>query len=347
MKLQPVFLKPESLQPGESRCIRMPVTTSLAGVEVSIWAHAIRGVDEGPTLALTGVLHGDEWLGAVFLKRLVSELDPTELRGTVLVVPVGNPLALDLGKRTAPDEAGGTDLNRAFPGGTALITDRFATIITREVLFYADALLDFHQGDWGVTWACVEYPVDLPDSKVISSAEAMADAFGFPCIHRAKIMSGLSGIGSACGYAGMKLGVPSLIVSIGGSGFGADAEAVWTQKAVLGIQNVMCHLGMLSGVAPPPPRRLVFEESWTLRSTVGGILEPTLDADRLLTEVAGDEILGKVTSPYTFEVLEELAAPKPGVLCSLARTHPIQPGTVVFSAADLTSPSTVWVEAGY
>lgn len=343
--MKPNLLAPERTAPGTKSCVRLPIATSLGGTEVSLWVHVVRGAQPGPTLALLSAQHGDEWFGSEFQRRLVSELDPQTLRGTVLALPVANPPALEIGKRTAPDESGGLDLNRSYPGRTTQVTDRIAATITQEVLSQADALLDFHQGDWGITWSSIGFPVDLPDPSVVARGEAMAVAFGHACLHRTHIITGPIGGGSACGYAGVHFSVPSLAVSLGGTGFGPEVEAGWIETAVTGIRGVMRHLGMLTGLPTPAPKRLVFSRSWNLRPRSGGLLVPAVPVDRLLTEVKQDELLGQVVSPYTFEVLEELRAPTDGVLICVARVYPVQPGSWSFSAADLTAPDSIWEEA--
>jgi predicted deacylase len=99
---------------------------------------------------------------------------------------------------------------------------------------------------------------------------------------------------------------------------------------------------MLAEVVPVAPRRLTFSRSWNLRPRCGGLLIPVIGVNRLLTEVKAGELLGRVVSPYTFEVLEELVAPTDGLLICVARQYPVQPGSWSFSAADLTAPDSVW-----
>jgi predicted deacylase len=343
--MKPDVLAPERTAPGTRNYVRLPITTGLGGAEVALGVHVVRGTRAGPTLALLSAQHGDEWLGTEFQRRLLQTLDPQTLCGTLLAVPVANPPALEIGRRTVPDESGGLDLNRSYPGRTSQVTDRLAAVIAREVLSQADALLDFHQGDWGITWSSVGYPVDLPDPAIVARSEAMAAAFGHSCIHRAKIVTGPIGAGSACGYAGVNFGTPSLAVSIGGVGFAPEVEAAWIAAAVGGIRGVMQHLGMLDGASGALPRRLMFSRSWNLRPAYGGLLIPAIGVERLLTEVKAGELLGQVVSPYSFDVLEDLVAPTDGLLMCVARTYPVQPGSWSFSAADLTAADSVWEPA--
>src|SRR2546422_823790 len=50
----------------------------------------VRGREPGPTLALIAGTHGDEVAPIIALQRVRRELDPTRLRGTVLLVHVAN-----------------------------------------------------------------------------------------------------------------------------------------------------------------------------------------------------------------------------------------------------------------
>jgi predicted deacylase len=53
-----------------------------------------------------------------------------------------------------------------------------------------------------------------------------------------------------------------------------------------------------------------------------------------LREVTAGEVLGRIVSPYTHQVLEELTSPCDGWLVFLARSYPIRPGHWAFGVAD-------------
>src|SRR5688572_9425369 len=50
----------------------------------------IRGATSGPTLALIGGTHGSEVAPIVALQRVRADIDPTHLKGTLLIVHVAN-----------------------------------------------------------------------------------------------------------------------------------------------------------------------------------------------------------------------------------------------------------------
>ena len=55
-----------------------------------------------PRVVIVAGVHGDELVGPHALVELAQELSPSELRGTVVLVPSANPLAFAAGLRKAP-----------------------------------------------------------------------------------------------------------------------------------------------------------------------------------------------------------------------------------------------------
>jgi predicted deacylase len=71
----------------------LPVSTLSSGAELRLPLHTVVGTHPGPTLGLSALVHGNESVPSVGIIRTVLErLDAAELRGTVLAVPVLNPL---------------------------------------------------------------------------------------------------------------------------------------------------------------------------------------------------------------------------------------------------------------
>ena len=65
--------------------------------------------ESGPTALLTGANHGDEYEGAVALRKLTDSLKAEDVNGCVIIVPFLNYPAFRAGTRTSPiDRAGPT-----------------------------------------------------------------------------------------------------------------------------------------------------------------------------------------------------------------------------------------------
>jgi uncharacterized protein len=317
----------DQVQPGTRRVFRLPVTTDLDGGEVAVWVHALRGVRPGPTLTLIGVQHGDEWKGLEILRQAVEQIDPASINGTVLVVPVANPVAFGNGQRNTQPESDWPDMNRAWPGIHTWLAESITKVIDREVLAQSDVLLDFHPGMWGSAFYAVLYGADYPDRELAQRCHNLGVAFGHRCLGKGKLIQVFPGPRSMRAHAGMKYGIPSLVVEIGGAGFGLEREQGWTNDALRGIRNVMRHLEMIDGEPlEKPERMLIYEHTARVNPTVGGLLLPERDPDELLREVRAGELLGRMVSPYTFEELERLVAPVDGWLYYIARSYTLRPG---------------------
>lgn len=332
----------QTCEAGTKQVVALPVTTDLNGSEIKLYVHVINGWESGPTLALLSTLHGSEFWTIEMIRRLVQGLEPSRLKGAVLAVPVGNPVALQMLTRPTPDESDAPDLNRVFPGQNTWIAEQLARVITESVLKSADYLIDFHIGPWGCVMGTVMHGTDF-DEDVVQKSRELAFAYGYPCIQSGRIASSFPGPRSACGYAGAVLRIPNLIVEIGGAGFDKAHEESWYKINLDGIRNVMIHTGMLEGKLDLPDKYLVWAKRWRVNPSVGGYLLPDIPPDDLMREVDKGEVLGKVVSPYTFEVLEELVAPGDGVVFYTARDYPVRPGDWAWGVIDLNDEGTKWV----
>lgn len=99
----------------------------------------------GPVLLLNGGTHGDEYEGPTLLRQWIDNWRPSQLRGTVIMIPVLNEGAFFAGARCHPFDSG--NLARAFPGtrdGTE--TSRLAHLFETEVLMQATHYVDLHSG---------------------------------------------------------------------------------------------------------------------------------------------------------------------------------------------------------
>ncbi len=325
---------------------KLPITTDLNGGDIDLYNHVIVGSKPGPTLTLTSTLHGVEWLSIEMLKRVVERLDPDQLTGAVIAIPVANPSALGNMSRTTPDDSDNADLNRTFPGRHTWITEQLAQAIVREVLPHTSAVIDFHLGIWGSSFGYVAYGIDFPDEKTNDASKRMALAFGVPILQAAKFIANFPGPRSLAGYAGAQLGIPSCIGELGGAGFGHQTEEEWIETCVTGIFNVLKEFGMYSGAKPSrPPRYLSFEAAHRVNPSKGGLLYPVNRDETFGREVKEGELLATVVSPYTFAVMEELRSPCDGYISYFARWYPVRPGDWAFGVIPKDSPGTKWVDS--
>src|SRR5262249_32087833 len=64
-----------------------------AGVHVPV--AVIHGAWPGPVLAVVAGVHGTEFASIVAAERLIDRIDPTDVTGTLVIVPVANVLSFE------------------------------------------------------------------------------------------------------------------------------------------------------------------------------------------------------------------------------------------------------------
>ena len=343
----PVVVDGQELPAGKKTVVTVPVFDDLDDSTISLVVHAVVGARSGPVLALHTALHGSEWLAAEMLRRLVEGLDPAEMSGAVLALPVGNPVAYSSGTRNTLDESDSPDLNRSFGGQQTWIADLLGRAIVTNLYRNADAVMDFHSGIWGSGMGSVTCGRDFQDPEIARKAYAMATAFGSEHVRRSDFVTKFPGPKSGVGYAGEVVGIPGIISELGGAGFDPALEEEWATANLRGIHGVLQELGVLPGEPPRSERILVYPGVIRVNPRTAGILEPVFPPEGMMRdEVAEGTLLGRVWSPYTFEVVEELRAPVRGLVDMVSREYPVRPGDWAYIMVDLDDPGCVWVEGG-
>src|SRR6516164_5757690 len=125
--------------------LRMPVpTNSSADGTVPIPITVVKR-GQGPTVLITGGVHGDEYEGPIVLSKLARRLTPTMVKGRVVLVPALNLPAVLAGTRLSPMD--GLNLNRVFPGEpNGSITSMIAHYVSTVLIPMADIVVDIHSG---------------------------------------------------------------------------------------------------------------------------------------------------------------------------------------------------------
>lgn len=261
-----------------------------------------------PTALVTAGIHGDEgpW-GAWALRKFLDQVKVSELVGTLRIVPVTNPLAMEADARCAPLDV--LDLNRVFPGNpTGSHTERLAAILAEYAVKDVDVMIDLHGGG---SWCVNAFAFRHND------APELADAFDAPFVvdagARAQTMRGM-GIG---GYA-KSLGAKIASVEMGGR---SPDEEKWAQHIATGLRRALSGCGVLksSTTIAPPKKSIPLKPTRVLRPSRGGILIPAVDHTKIGTIAEQDTLLGRLVDPVTFETVEEFRAPFPQTALMLLR----------------------------
>ncbi|PSP61174.1 deacylase [Halobacteriales archaeon QH_7_66_37] len=220
---------------GEVDTGRLEIGEARDGSTVGLPVAVVNGASEGRTLYIQAASDGDELNGVGVLQRVVPQLDPAEISGTVLIVGIANYFAFQMGEHRNPIDD--TKLNRAYPGdedGTS--TERIAAA-TFAAATRADLALDLHQGS---TSRMINEVRVRCGKRHRLHEECLELAKVFGCGH----VLDQKGPDGQLARAAPDEGVPTVDPELGGS-VGWDEGSI--EIGVEGVFNVLRHYGFLDG----------------------------------------------------------------------------------------------------
>ena len=120
-----------------------------AGVDpaANIPVVVVNGAKPGKVLALVSGAHGTEYTSIIAIERLIGALDPAQISGIVILVPLVNIASFEQ-KVPHVNPIDNKSMNRFYPGkadGTQ--TERASFLITKQIIDRCDYLIDYHGGD--------------------------------------------------------------------------------------------------------------------------------------------------------------------------------------------------------
>ena len=301
---------------------RPKFTTMADGTDAVLTIHELAGDAGGPTVGISGSVHGNENAGSQIIRALWPHLRGSRISGRILLLPVANPRAFAVNKRYTPiDEL---NLNRQFPGSTSgWYSDHLAAAITREFLEKIDVHIDLHAG------------TDRPtvDYVYIMNDERLSRAFGSTVLYRP--MEGLAGTtysGTTKSVTVDRRKIPSVVVELGG---GIVEQEPYVARGVEGALNVLRAVGVIEGEVKPPPSQIVVRGIEIVRPRHGGWLET--EAPPLGNVIGEGAVLGRVVSPYSFETLEVIKSPvRHGIMIlSHLNRNLVEPGDYGYMVGDM------------
>src|SRR5436190_18939510 len=151
-----------------------------AGVDAatSIPVAVVHGAKPGPVLALVSGAHGTEYTSIIALEKLIGALNPADVSGTVIIVPLINIQSFEQ-KVPHVNPVDKKSMNRFYPGkmdGTQ--TERASYLITKQVVEQCDHLIDLHGGDLDESLRPYSYWTKTGNEKQDQISREMVLAFG-------------------------------------------------------------------------------------------------------------------------------------------------------------------------
>ena len=261
----------------------------------------INGANRGKTIAVLGGVHGTEHPGVEAVIRLTQKLDPAQLSGTVIAVPVVN-LSQFLGHSHFTSPVDGLNLNSEFPGDPdGSLTQRIAHKVFTEIVSKCDALIDCHGGDINENINRFVVASSSGDPALDKLSLEMALCYDTGLVH--VFPSEEKGM-SIC--AQRIYGIPC-IQPEAGTPFPVKEEAV--QFHVDGVVNVLRYFQMLPG-EPKKYHQLVSPRRLKLFSEHNGTWESRCQLDQRIEK---GETLGVVKN-YFGDIIQTIHAPEAGII---------------------------------
>jgi predicted deacylase len=292
-----------------------------AGVDpaTNIPVAVVNGIKPGPVLALVSGAHGTEYASIIALETLILDLDPSQLTGTVIILPLVNLPSFEQ-KVPHVNPVDKKSMNRFYPGkadGTQ--TERASFLITREVVDRCDYLIDFHGGDLDESLRPYAYWVISGRAQQDATSKEMALAFGLDHIiisdDRPKELNATKYLDNTA----VMRGKPAVTVE---AGYAGTVETDDVALLAQGTLSVMRYLKMLPG-APHPIGSPVWIQSLSdVSSPETGIFYPLVKRG---TYVQAGMNLGYVTD-YVGKILFEARAPASGIVLHICAVPSMKKG---------------------
>src|SRR5579859_4074765 len=206
---------------------------------------AIVGPEPGLSFLLTAGIHAAEYTGTLAALRLARQIDPSKVKGTIVVVPLLNrPGFFERSIYVNPED--NENLNRAFPGNaTGKWSERFAHHVLHDLTMNVDRSMDLHAGDMVEDLEPFLGYFQTGDAEIDARSLEMIEAYtGAKWV--TTVLPGGDRAGMLYGAAAQH-GTPAILAESGGIGQPVEADV---QRHVDGVLNVWRTLGLLNDQPP-------------------------------------------------------------------------------------------------
>lgn len=303
-----------AVRPGTREDVEIHVERLASGPWISIPAVVLHGRRDGPSVSVSAAVHGDEINGVEVVRRLIGEIRPEELAGTLILVPVVNQLGFMAGERYLPDRR---DLNRSFPGSLrGSLAARLAHLFMREVISGRDLGIDLHSGSDGRA-NLPQIRADLDDPVTREAALA----FAAPVSLHSRTRDG--SLREAATQAGM-----TMLLFEGGEDNRFDGYAI--EAAHTGVLRVLAWAGMIDGAPGSSTASVLSRESRWVRAPRGGLVRREVG---LGERVDKRQVLGHVSDIWGRGNLA-VRAPTSGIVIGEAHRPRANQGDALFHIAE-------------
>jgi len=279
----------------------------------------INGAKPGPVLALISGAHGTEYASIIAVERLITLLDPGQISGAVILVPLVNIPSFEQ-KVPHVNPVDNKSMNRFYPGkvdGTQ--TERASFLITKQIVDRCDYLIDYHGGDLDESLRPYAYWAPTGKGEQDRMSKRMVLAFGLDHIIMWRDRPTDLGATRYLDNTSTARGKPSIVVEAGYAGTVDENDVA---LLVNGTLSTMRALKMLPGDPHPIENPVWFEKTVDVISEGSGIWCPLVKRGTYVQE--GMEV-GYVTD-YFGKRISDVRAPVSGVILHINAVPSLKKG---------------------
>lgn len=258
---------------NEKKTTTIPVGFLANNAEITIPVMVLSGKNDGPTLWLNCLVHGDELNGAVACWELFNELSTNDIKGTIVITPVSNPIAF--GDRNKISSIDFLDMDTVFPGkNDGQFSQRFAHLIYNEINEHADYVINFHTLNklFKANPYTVSKIIPNAEEEIVLKSKEMALAFGCKtnCSVNLSTASGeLPGATTgALDIMCIKNNIPTFMAEIGSGGRISRKDVEFAKNGVI---NVMKYAGLMNGELHVVDKQYLITKRTHVHSNYGGL----------------------------------------------------------------------------
>jgi uncharacterized protein len=257
----------------------------------------IRGARDGPTMAIIAGMHGGEFSGPLAAMRLIQAVDPDELVGRLLIVPVLSTQAFMLrNMQLSPIDQ--REVHYVWPGNPRGTYSEALIDLVYSVVQDADYLLDLHSGEMAQAlepYVCVPWVADGP---LWESSLMLASAFDVPFVDRRALQETPLALPKVL----LDRGIPNVWTEIGRNGL---TDERYTTLQYDGLVNLLRQLRMVPGEPRTFTPRVVGPRHWGVYAERSGVWLPVVGP---CDHVTRGQALGTLVD-YFGEPLEAFTSP--------------------------------------
>jgi predicted deacylase len=295
-------LEIDSFPVGERSRAAVALIHDGAGQALQLPVLVARGLEPGPVFGVTAVVHGNEVNGIRVIQKLFDSIDPKQLRGTIVGVPIVNLPAYLANERTFF----GLDLNRVMPGradGNA--AEVYAHRFLDRIVGRFEYLIDLHTASFGrINSLYVRANLDQRETAKLAA------------LQHPEIVVHNEARDGTLREAAADRDIVSITVEVGNP---LRFQSRLIRDSLAGIKNVLSSLKMVPIEMDPPGDPPVFcTSSRWLYAQHGGLLEVFPD---VCDEVEEGEVIARVSNVFG-DLVAEYRSPFTGIVVGRS-TNPI------------------------